>query len=209
MPKVTEEYTLARRQQIIDAAYRCFPRKGFHQTTMREIYEEAELSPGAVYHYFEGKHQIIAASFDFDYERSVELFEAASESDDPLAMLNDLIAFLFHGLKEATALGAARVNIQGWGEAVVNPALRVTVESYLNTYRDLTTKIIQKAQAQGQLDSALDAATFSNALLSLYFGLELQLAFDAELDVDSYANGVRRMLQAISQQAKASQGAKE
>jgi AcrR family transcriptional regulator len=209
MPKVTEEYTLARRQQIIDAAYRCFARKGFHQTTMREIYEEAELSPGAVYHYFEGKHEIIAASFDFDYQRSVDLFEAAAGSDDAFTLLNNLIAFLFNGLKEATALGATRVNIQGWGEAVVNPSLRGTVERFLNTYRDLTTKIIQSAQAKGQLDSALDPTSFSNALLSLYFGLELQLAFNADLDVDSYAQVVHVFLQATLQQLNASQGANE
>jgi AcrR family transcriptional regulator len=209
MPKISEEHALARRQQIIDAAYRCFARKGFHQTTMRDIYEEASLSAGAVYHYFAGKHEIIAASFDFDYQRSVDLFEAAAESKDPFTLLSDLIAFLFSGLKEATMLGAARVNIQGWGEAVVNPSLRATVERFLNIYRDLTTKIIQSAQAKGQLDSTLDATAFSHMLLSLYFGLELQLAFDPELDVDTYANVVRKLLQAVSAQSETPQEVNE
>ncbi len=84
MPKVTQEHSLARRQQIIDAAYRCFSRNGFHQTSMRDIYQEAGLSAGAVYHYFESKHEIIAGSFDFDYERSRGMFNAAAESEDPL-----------------------------------------------------------------------------------------------------------------------------
>ena len=91
MPKVTEAHSAARRQQIIDAAYRCFARKGFHQTTMREIYEEASLSPGAIYHYFPSKDAIIQASFEFDYERSLELFAAATASDDPLKALRELI----------------------------------------------------------------------------------------------------------------------
>ena len=101
MPKVSEEHVLARRQQIIDAAYRCFARKGFHQATMRDIYEEAGLSPGAVYHYFESKHDIIAASFDFDYERSSERFAAAEASEDPLGALVELLSFLVHGLQGA------------------------------------------------------------------------------------------------------------
>ena len=84
MPKVTDEYRAARRQQIIDAAYRCFARKGFHQATMRDIYAEANLSPGAVYHYFDSKDAIIQASFEFDYERSLDLFDAAIASDDPI-----------------------------------------------------------------------------------------------------------------------------
>ena len=84
MPKVTEAHSAARRQQIIDAAYRCFARKGFHQSTMRDIYAEANLSPGAVYHYFDSKDAIIQASFEFDYERSLALLESAVISDDPM-----------------------------------------------------------------------------------------------------------------------------
>ena len=66
MPKVAKEHGEARRRQIVDAAYRCFARRGFHQTTMRDIYQEAGLSPGAVYHYFASKDEIIQASFDLD-----------------------------------------------------------------------------------------------------------------------------------------------
>jgi AcrR family transcriptional regulator len=121
MPKVTEAHSAARRQQIIDAAYRCFARKGFHQATMRDIYAEANLSPGAVYHYFDSKDAIIQASFEFDYERSLGLFEAALVREDPLQALHDLIDFFFQGLADAAALGAPRVNVQSWGEALVNP----------------------------------------------------------------------------------------
>lgn len=194
MPKVTEEYSSARRQQIIDAAYRCFARKGFHPTTMRDIYEEARLSPGAVYHYFASKHDIIAASFSFDYERSRTLFTGARDSSDPLGALADLLGFLFMGLKGAAALGAGRVNVQGWGEALVNPTLQETIQGVLAFYRELTTEIIRKAQARGQVAAALDPLAFSNTLISLYYGLELQLALNPQLDVDSYTTVVRALL---------------
>jgi AcrR family transcriptional regulator len=194
MPKVSEEHALARRQQIIDAAYRCLSAKGFEQTTMRDIYKEAGLSAGAVYHYFESKHDIIAASFDFDYQRSVSLFDAAIQSEDPLGALADLLVFLFRGLKGAAALGASRVNVQGWGQALVNPPLRKTVERVLQIYRDATTQIVRKAQAKGQVEAAVSPLAFSNALISLYYGLELQLALDPDLDVDRYADAVRALL---------------
>ncbi len=198
MPKVSKQHTLARRQQIIDAAYRCFARKGFHQTTIRDIYEEASLSPGAVYHYFEGKHEIIAASFDFDYERSADLFSTAGESDDPLQSLIDLLSFLFNGLKGAAELGAGRVNVQGWGEALVNPPLLETIRQVLETYRSTTAEIIRRAQAVGQIDQSVDPRAFSNTMISLYYGLELQLAIDPQLDVDRYAQAVRALLKPIS-----------
>lgn len=194
MPKVSEEHALARRQQIIDAAYRCFARKGFHQATMRDIYEEAGLSPGAVYHYFESKHDIIAASFDFDYERSRELFAAAAASDDPRGAIVELLSFLVHGLKEAAEMNAPRVNVQGWGEALVNPTLRETVVRVLGIYREAVTELVRRAQAAGQIDAAVDPAALANALLSLYYGLELQLALEPGLDVEGYLAAARGML---------------
>jgi len=109
MPKVSQEHSDARRRQIIDAAFQCFARKGFHQTSMRDIYQQAGLSPGAVYHYFDSKDAIIQASFEFDYERSRDLFEAAAASDDPLKALMELLDFFFQGLKGAAELGAGRV----------------------------------------------------------------------------------------------------
>lgn len=198
MPKVTEQYAEARRQQIIDAAYRCLADKGFNETTMRDIYEEAGLSAGAVYHYFRSKDEIIAASFSFDYERSIGLFEAAKESDDPLRALGDLLVFLFRGLKGAAALGASRVNVQGWSAALVSPPLRETVTRVLNTYRDITTEIIMAAQAKGQLDRELSPGPLSNTLISLYYGLELQLALDPKFDTEAYAAAVRGVLERIS-----------
>ena len=194
MPKVSEEHALARRQQIIDAAYRCFARKGFHQATMRDIYEEAGLSPGAVYHYFESKHDIIAASFDFDYQRSRDLFAAAAASEDPRGALIDLLSFLVHGLKHAAELNAPRVNVQGWGEALVNPTLRETVVGVIGIYREAVTELVRRAQTAGQLDPAVDPAALANMLLAIYYGLELQLALEPRLDVEEYLAAVKAML---------------
>ena len=49
----------SRRQEILRAAGRVFRRRGFDAAGMREIAEEADLSPGNLYHYFSGKHEIL------------------------------------------------------------------------------------------------------------------------------------------------------
>jgi AcrR family transcriptional regulator len=200
MPKVSAEYAEARKQQIIDAAYRCFARKGFHQATMRDIYVEANLSPGAVYHYFENKDEIIQASFNFDYQRSADLFSAAIASDDPMMAVEELLDFFLHGLKGAAALGAGRVNVQGWGEALFNPRLHETIHQVISNYLDALSQIIRKAQDGGQLDRSLDPAAVSRLLLSIYYGLELQMALDSEIDVDEYLAAAKRVLRSASPQ---------
>jgi AcrR family transcriptional regulator len=198
MPKVTEAYSAARRQQIIDAAYRCFARKGFHQATMRDIYEEAKLSPGAVYHYFPSKDAIIQASFEFDYQRSLALFEAATASDDPLNALTKLIAFFFRGLEGAAELGADRVNVQSWGEALINPPLRESLQRVMEQYLAALTQIVRRAQALGQLDQSFDPHALGRILLSLYYGLELQKALDSGVDIAAYGAAVAALLRAAT-----------
>jgi AcrR family transcriptional regulator len=200
MPKVSEQHAEARRQQIIDAAYRCFARKGFHQATMRDIYEEANLSPGAVYHYFDSKDDIIQASFDFDHRRSSDLFSAAITTTDPMKAIEDLLDFFLHGLKAAAALGASRVNVQGWGEALVNPRLHETIHRVIRSYADALSQIIRKAQDAGQIDSSLDPASVSQLLLSLYYGLELQIALDPDIDVDKYLAAAKNLIRSASPQ---------
>lgn len=202
MPRVSKEHSDARRRQIIDAAYQCFARKGFHQTTMRDIYQETGLSAGAVYHYFDSKEAIIQASFDFDYLRSRDLFDAARVSDDPLRALRELLDYFFEGLKQAAALGAGRVNVQGWGEALVNPKLMEAFQRVLGYYQASVAQAVRKAQATGQIASDLDPAAYSQVLVSLYYGLELQKALNPDLDVDKYAAVVRTLLQPISQSAQ-------
>jgi AcrR family transcriptional regulator len=199
MPKVTEAHSAARRQQIIDAAYRCFARKGFHQATMRDIYAEANLSPGAVYHYFDSKDAIIQASFEFDYQRSLALFDAARVSDDPLKALHELLDFFFRGLEGASALGAGRVNVQSWGEALVNPPLLSTIRRVLDGYLDALSQIIRSAQESGQIDQALDPRSVGRMVLSLYYGLELQKALDTTVEVDTYAAAIKSLLLSASQ----------
>ncbi len=50
-----------RRQQIIVAAKRVFSEKGFSKTTMEDIAQEAELSPGTLYLYFKNKDELYAS----------------------------------------------------------------------------------------------------------------------------------------------------
>jgi AcrR family transcriptional regulator len=168
---------------------------------MRDIYEEARLSPGAVYHYFPSKDAIIQASFEFDYERSLTLFEAATASDDPLNALTELIGFFCRGLEGAAELGAGRVNVQGWGEALVNPPLRETLQRVMTQYLDALTQMVHRAQALGQLDPSFDPHALSRILLSLYYGLELQKALDPSVEVAAYSAAVAALLRAAMRRA--------
>jgi AcrR family transcriptional regulator len=66
----------ARRLDILRAAARVFRRRGIAAAGMREIAEEAGLSPGNLYHYFSGKDEILL----FCQERTLERMQAAVDA---------------------------------------------------------------------------------------------------------------------------------
>jgi AcrR family transcriptional regulator len=62
----------ARRLDILRAAARVFRRRGIAAAGMREIAEEAGLSPGNLYHYFSGKDEILLFCQERTLERMLE-----------------------------------------------------------------------------------------------------------------------------------------
>ncbi len=64
------------RERITDAAVSLFARKGYAQTTMREIAKEAQVSVGASYYYFNSKEAIV---LEFYVRTQGKLDEQASE----------------------------------------------------------------------------------------------------------------------------------
>ena len=62
----------ASRDAILDAALRCFAKRGYHETSIDDIAARARLSKGAVYWHFEGKRELFARSPEY-VERELPL----------------------------------------------------------------------------------------------------------------------------------------
>jgi len=60
----TRESGEIRQKQIIEAAIRCFGRKGYEKTTIDDIAAEYGLSKGSIYWYYSSKKHILIAVFE-------------------------------------------------------------------------------------------------------------------------------------------------
>ena len=194
MPKVTEEHVEARRRQILSAALRCFAREGFHRATMQDIFRESDLSPGAVYSYFNGKDElmmaIVAETMSFVGEAAAWVNEPLPEGR--LRRPGEALAEIIDRYKDfelGTVVERARIFPHLVGEQQRNPQLNTAVRTGLDTLRGTFETLARAAQERGELDPAVDPEQFSRLPISLMQGLLVQIGvYGEELDIDAYAH---------------------
>ena len=81
-----------RHEQICDAALHLFARKGYHQTSVREIAEASHLSVGALYTYIKTKEDILLLVYHRIFGLfQVKMSEAMVKSGNPTAQLRAAI----------------------------------------------------------------------------------------------------------------------
>jgi 3-oxoacyl-[acyl-carrier protein] reductase len=98
-----ETLVLKKRKQIILAAIRLFAKKGFHETTMRELSKAAKISHGNIYDYFGNKEDIFYMIHDFiGKENDERLNKVIETQDDPITKLQRMIQSEFDILTQWT-----------------------------------------------------------------------------------------------------------
>ena len=194
MPKVTEKHLEARRQQILDAAAACFARQGFHQTTMSDICREADLSPGAIYRYFQSKEEIIEASCAGCEQIGAAAFEAVGQGISTMQFLDTLSEKAFSDLEDPQAASGLRLQVQWWSEAMRSPQLgELLRQRSVGTWKGGLAQIVARAQEMGEIDQRLDPEAAGRVLLSMWLGLVLQKALDPAVQVQPYLEVVKAM----------------
>ena len=80
-PALRERYD-RRRQEVVYTAAREFARRGYDQTTMAELAAAMGLATGALYHYFDGKDDLLGAICDQLMEPLLESATGLLDSAD-------------------------------------------------------------------------------------------------------------------------------
>jgi AcrR family transcriptional regulator len=83
------------RNQLLDAAEEVFGRKGYHDTTLKEVAELAEFSVGSVYSFFENKDDLFQQIFVRRGEEFMPLLREVLRPEDgtPVQQLHRLVDF--------------------------------------------------------------------------------------------------------------------
>jgi len=187
VPKVDEEHKQARRGQIVEAAIKCFSRKGFHPATMQDICKEAGLSAGAVYSYFKSKEEIIQVMAQTSAEQNDAIF-ASIQQDMPvreaLAYIKDI--FFRQMLEQPLAQECGRMDLMLMGEALSDPTIMQAYQSNIQRFVEQLSKLIRRGKTRGELKQAVDEHALASLLFATHQGLMIQMLLNQNVNTKEY-----------------------
>lgn len=131
---------------IIDAATECFIKKGFHQTSMRDIAKQAGISLGGIYRYFEGKNDIILKFVEESNKEVKEVIEYLNSAKN----FKKAFRYSLHEMRK---------------EMIKYKELNLYVEIFAEALRnDVVMKIMQKEESEKLIIKAVEQAVKDNKI---------------------------------------------
>ncbi|GAA4079330.1 TetR/AcrR family transcriptional regulator [Actinomadura miaoliensis] len=191
---MSEEHLERRRRQILDAARACFIRKGFHETSMQDIFAEADLSAGAVYRYFKSKTEIVEAiASEAISMLGVTLHEIVAE--DPPPPPDQALERVTTRLVEIgeSYLGSFMLAPQAWSLAMHDSDYRNYVQGIMRPVRELWTSYAEHLRDTGMLPADTDPQAVSKTLLALLPGFIIQRVILGDVAPETLRDGLHAL----------------
>lgn len=160
-----------RRQELIEATYRCLGKHGHARTTVRVIAAEAGVSPGLIRHHFGEKKQLISATYRYASDllfNHIKTTVDGTEGDD-WAKLTTFIEAGF--MPPILSKEYITVRFVLWGVAMTDPIIRQVHSEVNQRYRRLMSRLLSDVVGSRMTDQEVKSITA--ALAALQNGLWL------------------------------------
>lgn len=149
--------------RIVAAATDLFGRQGYEATTTRQIAEAAQVTKGALYHWFKTKEDLLTSIYRELLAEQTERLSTIASGDGPVDVrLHDAVVDLFAHLDdhaEALTVSARSIHLVGGEHAAA-------VRGERRRYQDLFLGLIQEGQDAGVFRKDVLAGVITNTFLS-------------------------------------------
>jgi AcrR family transcriptional regulator len=174
---------------------RVFARKGYRNTVVEDVAEEAGVSKGTIYTYFDRKEELLGSVFQGLMEELEGREDAILKSERPplekiRAMLHEYVDVL-----SSQGEGFADVMLDIWTASLQDPdRFGIDFAELYAAYRTLLRELLEEAQARGEVPADLpDVAP--TVLIGAAEGVALQWLLDPEnVDFPEAANDIVDLL---------------
>ena len=168
MRKKDDALHARRREEILEAAARCFVDKGVHQTSVHDICAAAKLSPGGLYRYFRSKSDIIVALAEQDRQELADFIQQLQETQDVAQALRQAAP---HLVEIIYGSDYGRLTLEFAAEAGRNPEVAAVFDEARGALREALAGAVERSQRVGHLDKSLDVDVVVFTVLSLIRGM--------------------------------------
>jgi AcrR family transcriptional regulator len=161
---------------------------------MQDIVAESGLSPGAIYGYFKGKTDVVMAIASERHSMERRRMEHALAAVDLEASLVRLVEGFVLSLRDPLEKRWRRLAVQLWAESLSNPRLKREALGGVTQAIAALSPMIGKAQREARWPRHLNPESAARVMIAILQGISLQLAWDDNIDIASFAAALRIMI---------------
>ncbi|MGM0555460.1 MAG: TetR/AcrR family transcriptional regulator [Myxococcota bacterium] len=166
-----------RATQILEAARRCFMRKGYFATKMDEIAKESGLSKGGIYFHFDSKRDIFRSLVELEYERDMEFIDGVINADRDITSM--LVELGEHFMRQFTETEKPRFTAIIAEMGLRDEDIRDMLYDLQKSYIDRLAEVLQRSMDEGQLRQ-VDAHVTAYLLKSIVDGIQAGMAIGGD-----------------------------
>jgi len=154
--------------RLLAAATELFAEKGFDATSVQEVVERAQVTKGALYHYFDSKQDLLYEIYHSIISVQLAELERILAAGGPA---DQMLRAIIVSLVETTAARLNQAVVFGREMHRLDQNRLAAVRADRRRYHDLVRDVVARAQAAGDFAPVADADTVTQVI----FGVVNQL----------------------------------
>ncbi|KPL28345.1 MAG: hypothetical protein AMJ72_03760 [Acidithiobacillales bacterium SM1_46] len=162
------------REVVLEKAMEAFWNHGFCATSMADLVSATDLKPGSLYAAFESKQDLFLATLDYYGQRSTARIEKLlSEADSPLQGIRRYFRQLGAEAADPKAKRSCLLVNTVLELARQDKVVQKRVNRHFDAIEALFRRVLETAQAKGELSRDKDPKAIATFLMSNIWGLRV------------------------------------
>ncbi|MBI3587486.1 MAG: TetR/AcrR family transcriptional regulator [Ignavibacteriales bacterium] len=170
--KTKTQKTQSGKVQLLEVAQRLMLAKGYTATSVDEICQQADLSKGSFFHYFESKEELGKAALDGFYFRQKEgMLQAEFRKEaDPLKRVESLIDFLIQAFKNPDIPKSCLIGNFSQELSETHPEIRKLCADHFADWAESVKSDLDEAKTKYKPHTPLDTQSIADYLIAVIEG---------------------------------------
>jgi AcrR family transcriptional regulator len=194
MTTASAEQLENRRQQILEAAQRCFVRNGLHGTSMEDVAAESKLPAETVSHLFETRDDLVEG-IAVNILRMISDFFEEVIREDPVRPLDEIVERFANTVIAFSGVdGPGRLMPIYWASALYNTQMAERAWPPIEQGRSGWVEIAERERVAGRLPADADPKAVGAMLACLAPGILVQHLLLEDIDAATFRRGILGLL---------------